>query len=52
VESYRHPPAAADCGLRLVHDQLGCVVPPDGEATEVVMDHGKRVKVYDAFNYV
>jgi hypothetical protein len=27
-------------------------VPPDGEATEVVMGHGKRVKVYDAFNYV
>jgi hypothetical protein len=52
VEAYRHPPAAEGCGLGLVHDRLECVVRPEGEATEVVMHDGKRVKVYDAFNYV
>jgi hypothetical protein len=41
VEPYRHPPTAEECGLRHVHDQLECVVPPDGEATEVTTNEGE-----------
>lgn len=52
---YRFPDAAAQVGLRLLHDHPECICPPDElgfyRGDEVGLSDGGIIKVYDAFNY-